>query len=200
MVGKRTDENVKIGAETKAAERGFKKLTNSGKAMVAVIAAAAVAGASAAAKGAVGLFREQERAEIRLRRALVASGQYTAEYEKKLHDISNSIQATTTTGDEAAQSMIANFIAIGNVAPASIDAITRAAMGYAELTQKSVLRVNRTWAQSLADIANESKNSLGEMEQLFESSEAGDDPQPEEDRRWCSGAGSGHRDPKPAFR
>ena len=66
MVGKRTDENVKIGAETKAAERGFKKLTNSGKAMVAAIGVAAVAAAGAAAKGAVGLFREQERAEIRL--------------------------------------------------------------------------------------------------------------------------------------
>ena len=33
------------------------------------------------------------------------------------------------------------------------------------------MRVNRTWAQSLADIANESKTSLGEMEQLFSSSE-----------------------------
>ena len=171
VVGKRTDENVKIGAETAAAERGFKKLTKSGKAMVAAIAAASVAAGGAATKAAIGLFRVQEQAEIRLRRTLVASGQYSAEYEKRLHDISNSIQATTTTGDEAAMHMLANFISIGKVAPDSVDAITRATIGYAELTGKAVNRVHRTWAQSLADIGNESKTSLGEMEQLFTGAE-----------------------------
>ena len=171
VVGKRTDENVKIGAETAAAERGFKRLTKSGKAMVAALAAAAAAAGGAATKAAIGLFRVQEQAEIRLRRTLVASGQYSAEYEKRLHDLSNSIQATTTTGDEAAMHMMANFISIGKVAPDSIDAITRATIGYAELTGKAVNRVHRTWAQSLADIANESKTSLGEMEQLFTGAE-----------------------------
>ena len=57
VVGKRTDENVKIGADTAAAERGFKKLTKSGKAMVAALAAAALAAAGAATKAAIGLFR-----------------------------------------------------------------------------------------------------------------------------------------------
>ena len=172
VVGKRTDENVKIGADTAAAERGFKKLTKSGKAMVAALAAAALAAGGAASKAAVGLFRVQEQAEIRLRRTLVASGQYSAEYEKRLHDLSNSIQATTTTGDEAAMHMMANFISIGKVAPDSIDAITRATIGYAELTGKAVNRVQLGRGRtSLADIANESKTSLGEMEQLFTGAE-----------------------------
>ena len=102
---------------------------------------------------------------------MVASGQYSAEYEKRLHDLSNSIQATTTTGDEAAMHMMANFISIGKVAPDSIDAITRATIGYADLTGKAVAECTGRGHSSLADIANESKTSLGEMEQLFTGAE-----------------------------
>ena len=166
-MARRADEKVRIGADTAPAERGFAKLTGAGKAAIAAIAAAATAGAVAVSARMIGIFREQERAEIRLRRALVSTGKYTADVEKRLHTLANTIQKTTTTGDEAAQNMIAQFITIGGVAAESMEGATAAALGYAELTGRNVTRVSRTWAKALADLGNEARSSLGELESDF---------------------------------
>ena len=170
-MARRADEKVRIGADTTEAERGFSKLSSIGKAAVIAIATAAAAAAVKMASSMVSVFREQEQAETRLRRALVTSGKYTADYEKRLHDVAQRIQRTTNTGDEAAMNMIAQFTAVGRVGQDSIEAATQAAIGYAELTKRSPVRVTRTWAGALADIAIEGRDSLGELERLFSSAE-----------------------------
>ena len=170
-MARRADERVVVGADTAPAEKGFAKLSALGKAAVVAVAAAATAAATSMASSMVAIFREQEQAETRLRRALVTSGQYTADYERRLHRLSQQIQATTTTGDEAAQNMIAQFLTVGRVGPESIEAATRAALGYAELTERNPVRVTRSWAGALADIAIEGRDSLGELERLFSSAE-----------------------------
>ena len=171
MVGKRTDENIKVGANTAAAERGFKRMTAKGKAVIAAIGVASAAVAAKVAASATGLFRTQEQAEIRLRRALVATGRYSAETEKKIHDLAQEIQATGTVGDEMALNISQNLIQVGKVADENLSAATYAAIGIAKQSGRSIERVQRTVAKSLADIADENKKSIGELEQYFTSAE-----------------------------
>ena len=168
---KRTDENVRIGADTTQAEKGFKKLLANGKAMVGLLAAAAVAALTKVGQASLEIFREQEQAEIRLRRALVATGQYTAEYEKRLHDLANRIQATTTVGDEQAMGVIQNLVTVGKVGADQIDGAATMLIGLANHGGRSVERMARTVSKGLTDIADENKASIGELERYLSSAE-----------------------------
>ena len=170
-MARRADEKVVVGADTAPAEKGFAKLSALGKAAVVAVAAAAATAATRMASSMVEIFREQERAEIRLRRSLVTTGRYTADVEKRFHALANTVQRSTNTGDEAAQNMIARFLTIGNVATESMEEATFAALGYAELTGRNAERVSRTWSKALADLASDARSSLGELESEFTSAQ-----------------------------
>lgn len=166
-MAKRADETVRVGADTTSALASFKRLSTAGKALVAGLVAFAGAKFVGLGRQLVGVFREQEQAEAKLRRALVASGQYSAAYERKLIAIANRLQAAGAAGDEAALAMSANLLSVGQVAEDSMEAALTAVLGYAKLSGKSGERTARTWALAFADIRNEGKKSLGSLEQLL---------------------------------
>ena len=171
MATRRKDEVVRIGSDTKDAEKGLKRFGGLAKAVLAALVA--VAGAALVRLGAamVGVFRVQEQAEAKLRRSLVSSGQYTAEYERRLLDLSSHIQEISIVGDEAAQGVIQHLVQVGQVAQTQIEAATLATIGMARQQGRSLERTSRTVASSLADIADENKASLGELERFFTSTE-----------------------------
>ena len=171
MATKRTDEKIKIGADTTAADSGLKRLSGLAKAAIAAVVAVAVGAVARMGAALVGMFRVQEQADARLRRSLVATGRYSAEEEKRLNALADHIQSVSTTGDEVAQKVIGSLIQVGRVQASQVEAATFATIGLARFSGRSLERIQRTVAKSLSDIADDSKKELGELEQYFTSSE-----------------------------
>ena len=170
-MARRVDETVRIGADTKAAERGLKGFVGRSKLLLVGLAAAAAAGVAAMGAKMLKVFAAQEQADLRLRRSLQATGRYSAEEEQRLQRLADSVQEFSTVGDEAAQQIIGQLVQVGQVAGDQIEDALFATVGLAKQQGRSVERTARTVSASLADIADENKNSLGELEKFFTSAE-----------------------------
>ena len=167
MATRRTDETVRVGSDTKGAEKGFKKFSSLGKAVLLAMVAVVTAGLVKMGGELIAMFRTQEQAELRLRRALVASGQYTADYEAELHEIAGRIQLLTKVGDEATLAILQQLVTVGRVSRDQIEDATLAIIGFAEQSEKAPDRIAKTWSKLLAQLADESKSSLGGLEVYF---------------------------------
>ena len=102
MAIKKPDEEVRIGYDARSLKRGLANARNRVKnfltSMKGLVAAAGVVMAAFAVKA----YAVQEQSQIRLRKALEATGQYSRKTELDLRKVATQIQATTKVGDEQA--------------------------------------------------------------------------------------------------
>lgn len=164
MATKRADEKIRIGADTSQAESKFKRMSGAAKAAIVAISAAAIAAATGLGAALVRTFREQERAEIRLRRTLVSTGRYSAELEQRIHAISERIAATGAASDQAMLLAGQGLIQFANVADDQLDAAMVAIAGISKAHGESIESVVDTVAESLNDMMEEGTETLGEVE------------------------------------
>ena len=161
---KKPDEEVVIGYDGGPLKRGLRNARSRIKSFASFTKALVAAAAIAMARAAVKAFAIQEQAEIRLRRALEATGQYSKQAEKNLKDVATQIQANTKIGDEQALGFMAQLIQIGKVAPEQVGSAVEAIAGLAEITGKSVSRVARNFSEQIARATMAGASSLGEYE------------------------------------
>ena len=114
-------------------------------------ALAAAAGFAALVKSSISAYREQEKAERRLEAAARASSKMSVEAAEDIKRWAAELQTTTTVGDEVSLAVANVGIAVGNLGKNQIKPFMQLTADLAAATGRSVSRVSRTLAASLAD-------------------------------------------------
>ena len=164
-INRKPDEQVIIGGDTTQALASFRGLVSKSKVLLLGLVAAAAAAFGAVAAAAVSAFREQEKAEISLRRALAAQGQYTAAYEQRLLSLADKIQDITGIADQEILGLMTSLIQIGRITEAEMERALIGTIGLAKQTGREMGGLAETVGEALQKMALEGSADLGEIEE-----------------------------------
>jgi len=133
------DINININGNDNASS-AFSRVSAGlgGVAAKAAIVAAAIAAAFKVASVALDEYGKQEDAINRLNAALQIQGTYSDALSKHLQRLSERFQFVSRYGDEAIVGVMEKFITLGNVAPAKLEALTKATIDYAAATGRDL--------------------------------------------------------------
>ena len=168
---RRTDETVNVGADINPALGAFARLGLAGRALIAGLIAFAGVQSVRVAASFVGLFRDQEQADARIRRTLVSTGRYSAELERNIHAIAGRVSAVGVASRNEVKNAIQQLIQFADVADDKLDDTAFAIAGIARAHQHEIETVAETVAESLNDMKEVGVDTLGEVEKYLSAAE-----------------------------